>query len=74
MTIEIGVGAQDRDLLDGEVEALELVIRQLPWLRRTLLAAEPDDVGPRAFLDAAVWARDVRAGAVEDAPHASCPG
>lgn len=75
VTIQIGIGAEDRDLLDGEVDALELVIRQLPWLRRTVLAAKPDDVGPRAFLDAAAWARDVRAGAVEEAPpHASRPG
>lgn len=75
VTIAIGVGAEDRDLLDGEVDALELVIRQLPWLRRTLLADAPDDVGPRAFLDAAAWVRDARAGALEDwGRPASRPG
>ena len=60
VTVAIGEAAQDHDLLDGEVEALELVFAQLPWLRRTLLAAEPEDVGPRAFLEAAAWARIAR--------------
>ncbi|MGU3656116.1 hypothetical protein [Methylobacterium fujisawaense] len=60
VTVEIGVGFEDRDLMDGEVDALELVFRQLPWLRGALLMAVPDEAGPRAFLDAAAWARNVR--------------
>jgi hypothetical protein len=60
VTVAIGEAAQDHDLLDGEVEALELVFGQLPWLRRTLLAAEPENAGPRAFLEAAAWARNAR--------------
>lgn len=60
VTIEIGVVVPDDEFLDGEVESLALVCRQLPWLRKTMLLSATDEPAEKAFLSATAWVRTVR--------------
>ena len=68
VTTEIGAIMPDEEFIEGEAEALELVCRQLPWLRRTLLLTPAPGPACRAFLEAASWVRAARQG-LDDRPQ-----